>query len=207
MTEFSGADEVRDRLNLIESMVLEGRRGTERWGWVFVLWGVAYYVAIVWSVEARFEWAWPVTVIAALLISGVIRRARARGRAQARTTLSRSVGAVWCAFGVSVFLLLMGLGLSGLMTDGHVAFAIIAAMLGMANGASGMMLRWRPQMACALAWWAAALVSCWEKSLVLDTPVAFLAAIFLCQIVFGVYLMSLEARKSRAQAEGIASHA
>lgn len=205
MTEFSGADEVRDRLNLIESMMLEGRRSTEHWGWVFVLWGVAYYVAIVWSVEARFGWAWPITVIAAVLISELVRRAR--GGAHARTALSRSVGAVWSSFGVSIFLLLMGLALSGRLTDGHVAFAIIAAMLGMVNGASGMILRWKPQMACAVVWWAAALVCCWEKVLLFETPLAFLAAVFLCQIVFGVYLMYLESRKSRAQGEGIASHA
>ncbi len=41
--------ELKDRLNLIETMIAEGRRTTESWGWVFVLWGVAYYVAIAWS--------------------------------------------------------------------------------------------------------------------------------------------------------------
>ncbi len=40
--------ELKDRLSLIETMIAEGRRTTERWGWTFVLWGVAYYVAIVW---------------------------------------------------------------------------------------------------------------------------------------------------------------
>ena len=41
--------EVKDRLTLIESMIAEGRRDTESWGWTFVLWGVAFYVAMAWS--------------------------------------------------------------------------------------------------------------------------------------------------------------
>jgi hypothetical protein len=202
MTEFAGADEVRERLNLIESMVLEGRRSTERWGWLFVLWGVAYYVAIAWSVEARFGWAWPITVVAAVLISSVIRRARGKG--QARTTVSRAIRSVWAAFGISIFLLLMSLGLSGRLTDAPVAFAIIAAMLGMVNGASAMILRWKLQMACAVVWWVAAVLCCFEKLVVLDTPVVFLAAVFLCQIVFGVYCMTQGAGVAAGQRQ---SHA
>ena len=38
--------DLKDRLRLIESMIAEGRRTTENWGWTFVLWGVAYYIAI-----------------------------------------------------------------------------------------------------------------------------------------------------------------
>ena len=41
--------ELKDRLSLIETMIAEGRRTTESWGWTFVLWGVAYYVAIAWD--------------------------------------------------------------------------------------------------------------------------------------------------------------
>jgi hypothetical protein len=48
--------ELKDRLSLIESMIAEGRRTTESWGWTFVLWGVAYYVAIAWS-------AWGINVV------------------------------------------------------------------------------------------------------------------------------------------------
>ena len=49
MTEKMPEQELKDRLNLIETMIAEGRRKTESWGWTFVLWGVAYYVAIAWS--------------------------------------------------------------------------------------------------------------------------------------------------------------
>ena len=198
MTEFTGADEVRDRLSLIESMMMEGRRSTERWGWMFVLWGVAYYIAIGWTaLEPSFGLAWPITVIVAVVISGVIRRARGKG--DPRTAVSRSIGAVWIAFGVSAFLLFFALGFSRRVTDAHVVFAVLAAMLGLVNGASAMILRWRPQMVCAVIWWAAAVISCYEAGVVAATPVAFLVATFLCQIVFGVYCMMLDSRVATAQ--------
>jgi hypothetical protein len=203
MTEFTGADEVRDRLNLIESMVLEGRRGTERWGWAFVLWGVAYYAAIVWSAaQPSFGWAWPITVIAALLIMSAIRRARGMGYPW--TSSTRSIVAIWIAFGISAFVLFCALGMNGLVRDAHVIFAILAAMLGMVNGASGILLRWKAQIACAVVWWAAAVACCYGDAVVLDTPVAFLVALFLCQIVFGVYCMMLDGRVATAQRQ---SHA
>jgi hypothetical protein len=41
--------ELRDRLSLIESMIADGRRSTERWAWSFLLWGIAYYVAFAWA--------------------------------------------------------------------------------------------------------------------------------------------------------------
>ena len=44
--------ELKDRLSLIETMIAEGRRTTSSWGWTFVFWGVAYYVAIAWTTLA-----------------------------------------------------------------------------------------------------------------------------------------------------------
>jgi hypothetical protein len=63
--------ELKDRLNLIENMIAEGRRTTESWGWTFVLWGVAYYVAIAWSSWGHGTLAWPVTMIAAGVLTAV----------------------------------------------------------------------------------------------------------------------------------------
>lgn len=36
MTESMEEQELKDRLRLIESMISEGRRSTENWGWMFV---------------------------------------------------------------------------------------------------------------------------------------------------------------------------
>ena len=48
MQDNTNESEIRERLNLIENMISEGRRTTESWGWSFILWGVAYYIAIAW---------------------------------------------------------------------------------------------------------------------------------------------------------------
>ena len=69
--------ELTERLKLIESMMAEGRQRTESWGWTFVLWGVAY----LWQQRGLQGWlagrlgqrylAWPVTMIAASIATGV----------------------------------------------------------------------------------------------------------------------------------------
>ena len=53
----------------------------------------------------------------------------------------------------------MSLGYSGQL-DVQVFVAIVGAMLGMANAASGMILKWKMQFACAVVWWAAAVMAC-----------------------------------------------
>ena len=45
--------DLAERVRLIENMMAEGRRKTESWGWTFVLWGVAYYVATAWATWGR----------------------------------------------------------------------------------------------------------------------------------------------------------
>lgn len=188
--------ELRDRLDLVERMIAEGRRSTEWWGWVFVLWGVAYYVAIFWTSLGHSHLAWPVTMVAALLLTwGMVLR---RGNTRPGTTMSRAIGAVWIAMGASVFILLMSLGLSGRI-DEHIEIATIAAMLATANAASSLILRWKLQFGCALVWWAATVYGCFGRGKLLE--IAFLAAIFVCQIAFGGYMMICEARRRRLPGE------
>jgi hypothetical protein len=193
MTENMEGQELKDRLNLIETMIAEGRRTTESWGWTFVLWGVAYYVAIVWaSWGGHSALAWPVTMIAASVLTGVIYSLKARNRPE--TTLRRAMSSIWIAMGISLFIVLMSLAMSG-RYDLHVFVAIIGAMLGTANATSSLILKWKMQFACAAVWWAAAVTACFASEN--QTSIAFLAAIFFCQIVFGIYGMICESRKQR----------
>jgi hypothetical protein len=68
-------------------------------------------------------------------------------------------------------------------------------MLGLANVACGLALKWRAELACGLVWWTAAVIACFgSPNAAVD---AFLAAIFLCQIVFGIYAMILESRRRK----------
>ena len=195
--------ELKDRLSLIESMIAEGRRTTESWGWTFVLWGVAYYVAIAWSIWGKSYIAWPVTMIAASILTGIFASRSASKRPE--TTIGRAMMAIWAGMGISVFLLMMSLSISGRI-ELHVAVAIVGAMLGAANATSSIILKWRMQFACAVVWWTSAVASCFISEA--HAGIVFLVALFFCQIVFGIYGMIAESRKRKTSgANQGASHA
>ncbi|MGC1460581.1 MAG: hypothetical protein WA802_00180, partial [Terracidiphilus sp.] len=172
----------------------QGRRTTERWGWMFVLWGVAYYVAILWAALFQSNLAWPVTMTCACVLSGVLISVKKRKRPD--TTMGRAIGSIWAAVGSSMFLLFLSLSISGRI-DQHILLAGIGAMLGTANAASSMILRWKMQFACALVWWALTVFACFGDGNALT--IAFLTALFFCQIVFGVYAMVRESRRRRLE--------
>jgi NAD/NADP transhydrogenase beta subunit len=190
--------DLSDRLKMIETMIAEGRRTTESWGWLFVLWGVAYYVAIGWSYLSPFRLIWPITMVsAALLTTFVCTRMR---RGSPRTTVGRAIAVNWIAMGMGMFIVLDSLGFSGRM-DMHVFVAVMSAMLGTANAASGLLLKWKPQLACALVWWSTTVTACFLRVGGDKLLIVLLAAILLCQIVFGSYMMIREARERRRRTD------
>ena len=193
MQNYATEKELKDRLGLIESTIAAGRRQTESWGWTFVLWGVAYYLAIAWSAWGHSAWAWPVTISIAVIVTVVVSSLKADKDPE--TTLGRAIGSIWAALGISMFVLFLALGLSGRLTDQHLFVAVISAILGMANGASALILRWKVQFACAVVWWVAAVTTCFGTDA--QSMIVFLVAIFLCQIVFGIYGMIAEAQERK----------
>jgi hypothetical protein len=196
MQDHTTEQELKERLNLIESMIAEGRRHTESWGWTFVLWGVAYYVAIAWSAWGNNAWAWPATISIAVVVTFVVASSRTSNHPE--TTLGRAIGSIWIALGITMFLLFLALGLSGRLNDPHVFVAAVSAILGMANGASGLILRWKAQLACAVVWWAAAVAASFGTEA--QSMIVFLVAIFLCHIVFGIYGMIADAQQRKQRA-------
>ncbi|MGA7108991.1 MAG: hypothetical protein WBV28_21440 [Terracidiphilus sp.] len=195
MQDEMSAKDLRERLGLIENMIAEGRRRTESWGWSFVLWGVAYYVAIGWSTWGHSTWAWPVTMVAASVLTGILAsRVTHKG---AETTIGRAMAAIWIAMGMSLFVVLFCLSLSG-RADLHIFVAIVGGLLGAANAISSMILKWKMQFACAVVWLATAGVSCFISET--QASVVFLVAIFFCQIVFGFYGMIGESRRRKQDA-------
>jgi multisubunit Na+/H+ antiporter MnhB subunit len=184
--------ELRDRLELIENMLAAGRRKTENWGWVFVLWGVAYYTAIAWATWGSPMLAWPVTMSVAVIVTGIV-ASRKRSR-EPETTIGRAIGSIWTALGISMFLLFMAMGFTH-RVESNVFVAIICAMLGMANATSGLILKWKMQLVCAAVWWSAAVATCFANHN--QTATIFLAAIFFCQIVFGIYALVRGSRHPR----------
>jgi fatty acid desaturase len=197
MTSNIESQELQDRLSLIEQMIAEGRRTTESWGWTFVLWGVAYYVAIAWATLGHSTLAWPVTMAAAGILTGVL-ASRSAGR-RPETTTGRAMTAIWIGMGVSTFALMLSLGVSGRL-DAHSSVAIVGAMLGAANCTSSIILKWKMQFACAVVWWGSGVAACFTSDTV--AAIIFLAAIFFCQIVFGIYGMIAESRKHKLSGAG-----
>lgn len=196
MQEEMSERDLKERLVLIESMIAEGRRSTEHWGWTFVLWGVAYYVAMAWSAWGpRSGLAWPVTMIVATILTVLIAKSRAHPHTE--STVGRGIWAGWAAMGISIFLLLGCLGFSGKL-EVHGFVAIAAAMLGTANATSSLILRWKLQFACAVVWWATVVAACFGSDTVMMS--VFVGAIFVCQIVFGVYGMIAGSRKLKSTA-------
>lgn len=188
--------ELKERLELIEQMMAEGRQTTESWGWVFVLWGVAYYVAIGWATWNHSWLAWPVTMTAGGMLTGAIASRMQRG--QPETTMGRAVGAVWIGMAISISVTLFCLSWGG-RTSLFVSTAVFSAMLGMANIISATILRWKAQYFCAAVWLASTIVACFASERV--TAIVFLSATFLGQIAFGIYAMICE-RQRRNRASG-----
>jgi hypothetical protein len=203
MNEETRTEDLKERVALIECMIAEGRRSTESWGWTFLLWGVAYYVAIGWAAMGQrlAVWggnmlAWPVTMVAAVVVTMVVAVRKDKGHPG--TTVGRAIVSIWISLGISMLLLFPALVISGRI-DEHSFVAIIAAVLAIANGASGMILRWKMQVGCAVVWWATSVAACFGSQGQLIA--LFLAALFLCQIVFGAYAMILDSRRRRQNRE------
>ena len=193
MQENTDAQELRERLSLIESMINEGRRNTQSWGWTFVLWGVAFYLALAWSAWSHSGWAWPVSMLTAAIVTIVVASSKEGNHPE--TTLGRAIGSIWIGLGISMFLVFLTLSLTGRLTDPHVFAAVTSSILGMANGASAMTLRWRIQFGCAVVWWVTSVAACFGTNE--QSAIVFLVAIFLCQIVFGIYGMIADRQKHK----------
>jgi hypothetical protein len=193
MTEDPNNQELKERLELIEKMLLAGRRKTERWGWTFLLWGIAYYAAIVISHLTHARWAWPATMISAGIITYLL-SLRFR-QTRTGTTMGRVICAIWISLGASMFLLFMSMAMNHMLYE-RVFVAVVCTLLGMANAISGITLKWKMQIACAIVWWVTAVVACFGNEF--QSWVVFLVAIFFCQIVFGVYAMICDSKNRKS---------
>lgn len=197
MTEQETHQELLTRFELVEMMVKEGRRSTEYWGWTFVLWGTAYLIAIAWSYWLREpNIAWPVTMIAATVLTIVV--ATRKKRAKPQTPVSRAVGGIWTGVGTAIFIFCFAVGASGHF-ELHSYFAAVEILLGVANFAVSMVLRWRTQFWIALLWWISAVATCFAgETLVIPILVA---ATLIGMIGFGFYLMYRERRDRRLRVQ------
>jgi hypothetical protein len=202
-----GPETAAEQLDFIESMIREGRKSTEYWGWNFLLWGVAYLVAMTWAnlLTGRAAlWAWPVTMTVTGVATALI--ARWRNRDTPITTTGRAITAVWMGAGLGIFVFAFPLILAGRFGDGHAFLGGIEVLLGAAHIASGVTLRWPLQISVGAMWWTAAIVTEVAPGS-LPLLIAFLTATFLGNICFGIWLMYLEARDKARLRSAQVSHA
>ena len=176
--------EIINRLKLIEEMMTEGRRTTQRWGWMFLLWGIGPLAGMWWESNLpRPELSWPVVLAICVIVNGaVIRRRKRFGEAQ--TMAMRSLGAIWAATGVTVLLIALGAALFGQETRSF--YIVLFALAAVAHCASSVVLRWLPQFLAAVVWWVAGLCA-----FILPTTrlrMLSAAALFLGNVVFGAWL-------------------
>lgn len=187
------SSELRDRLTIVETMVSEGRRATGNWGPIFILWGVAFYVAFGWyTLGNHTSLAWPITMMTTFVITRLVHRRRRAGKP--KTTMAQAIGSIWIAMILSMFVFFIAISRSHDLIASNVQTAVLATMLGSSNAACALLLRWKQQFACAVIWWAAAVVACFGTAALMG--VAFMAAAFCCWIVFGIYVTISESRTS-----------
>ncbi len=197
---------LEERIALIESMMREGRRSTEEWGWNFLLWGIAYFVAVAWSSYLPHAGgallAWPITMIFAVLLTVGIARRRTQNKP--RTEKSRALQAIWSAMGFGIFVFAFPVAFTG-HYQAQSFMAAIEVMLGIAHWASGSFLRWTAQIVVGAVWWAAAIASCFVAAA--GVAYIFLGATLICNIAFGIYLMIRESRDKARARGGEVQHA
>lgn len=189
--------DLMQRVELIEQMLAEGRRTTQYWGWVFLLWGLGQItaLAIVWM-TGKPMLAWGTTMTACGVITG-IGVGYARRRQVKITTVALAIGAVWWAIGISLCLV----GFLGMFSHNfgpvamHAMPVITLLLLGSANFTSGVILRWPLQLAIAIYFWVAATAMFYLpfKAVFWDYAIALLIG----NVLFGLYLMVLESRQKR----------
>ncbi len=202
MSNPPNVNDLDDRLRLIQAMIAEGRQKTRSWGWSFLLWGIAYYVAIAWATLGHSALAWPVTMVAATLLTVLF--AWRSADTTPSTTAGRSIGALWLAGGTALFVFGFCAANSGNVSP-QALIAGVEVILGLVNLASGRILCWWTQQVCGYLWTAFAAVSFFVPQQ--TAGYLFLAAIFLCNILFGAYLMLTEMRTTKTISASGSAHA
>jgi hypothetical protein len=187
--EESDRSELLTRLRLIEEMMSEGRRTTQRWGWMFLLWGLGPLAAMFWEDRLAYPaLAWPVVMAACVIVNGAVLRARRR-RGEARTAVTHAVSAVWGSAGATVLMLALGAAWSGAL-DFRALCVALFALAAVAHSATSVILKWTPQFLAALVWWAAGLAAFLVPAA--DLHLLTAAALLFGNVAFGAWLTHRE---------------
>jgi hypothetical protein len=187
-------DELVQRIELMETMIAEGRQATFRNGWIFVLWGLVDLagVALEWEHPGQV-WNWPVTISIGVIIQFIgLGMRRRSGRDCAANTQSRALSAIWGMMGVSLILYCFTANFMH-RAGGPAYIAAIFMIIGFAHAASALILRWRMQGAVGALWWGGGL-ACFFAPWTWFVPIFCIEMLF-GMVFFGLYAMLLEHRE------------
>jgi hypothetical protein len=186
-------DDLVQRLELMESMIAEGRQSTCRYGWVFFLWGLINLTGRELDHhQPGSEWVWPTCLATGAVITIAGMAMQKRHDSGSRSMRSRSVGAVWAMMGITMALY-VGSALATHFTWQYSYAAAIGMFVGMAHAISASILRWRAQALVAAVWWAGGVSIFFFNSRRAANNV-FLIEMCLGMMAFGLYAMWLERR-------------
>ncbi len=189
-------DELLQRVALMEAMIAEGRRSTAQYGWIFVMWGLVYFVAIGWALFLPFaNFAWPVCIATAIVILNVVKGRQGR-RGTSENLRSNNIEAVWKGMGLTITLFIVA-GFASHHAHGPAFWAALSFFVGLAHAISAMILRWWMQGIVAAIWLAGGIATFFFTRPSEGIGI-FLVATFFGQIVFGLYVMMLERRRTAA---------
>jgi len=195
-------EEIVQRVELMESMIAEGRRFTMRCGWIFVLWGVVDLAAMSWRYYQPNslwvgEWAWPICLAAGVVLTFLGRALQGRQQGCSKGLRWRSVEAVWGMMGITLAIYITGAMVRHL-TWQYSYIAALLIIIGMAHGISAVILRWRVQGVVAAIWWGGGIAAFCVRSNGGVERIMFLEMVF-GMILFGLYAVVLE-RMGRGRA-------
>src|ERR1017187_6753275 len=199
MTDFENEDgvtrdELVQRVELMASMIAEGRRFATRCGWIFALWGLVGLAAtglLFFVPDSNWvgQWAWPVCLVAGVVLTFVGRALQAREQSCGLNIRSRTVEAVWGMMGLALAIYVSTAMVRHLTWQ----YSYIAALLivgGMAHAISAFILRWRAQGVVAVIWWMGAIAVFFAHSQ-RDVQLVMFVEMGLGMTLFGLYAMML----------------
>jgi hypothetical protein len=192
MDDETNREDLMERLAMMERMIAEGRRSTNRCGWIFVLWGLVDIAGMAWEWFRSSYWIWPTVLTVGFVLMFLVLALQKRGRIRCANIEGRTVSAIWSMMGLATTLYVAA-GIWRHLAWQYSYFAAIFMMVGMAHAISALVLRWRAQGLVAALWWAGGIAMFFAHSSK-EIFVIFPLEMFFGMVLFGLYGMMLDRR-------------
>jgi hypothetical protein len=187
-------DDLVKRIELMETMIAEGRQSTTRCGWIFVLWGFVCLAGMGWEWLRPSYWIWPTVLASGFVLLFLGRTLQKTGPVRCANMQDKSIAAVWSMMGLAI-MLYVAAAMVRHLTWQYSYIAAIFMIVGLAHAISAVILRWRVQGVVAGLWWAGGIAMFFARSSN-DIFIIFPLEMFFGMVLFGLYAMMLDRRNS-----------